>query len=292
MIKNRISEAIDKIDGFESIYNKFVIHLTINGRSEKTIEAYTRTIAQIALHFNLLPLSLKEEELNQYLFHLRKDHVGPSAFKFAIYALRSLFDCFGLQVLKNKLPSIPQSTKLPVVLSKQECLRLIKAPRKLRDRFLIAFMISSGLRLKEVIKLKISDIDVERMLIHVRQSKYNKERYVPLSRCIARRLNNYLSVAKPEIFLFNSTRQTKQFSPKGIQRIIKFYAKACNILKNVSPHILRHTYATLLLENGTDLLTIKKVMGHERIQTTMIYLQVAQPQQSKFINPLDDLYGM
>ena len=291
MIVNCIAEATQKIEGFGKIHSHFVMKLTIKGVSQRTIEAYTRTVAQIALHFNLSPLLLTENQLNEYLFFLKKTHTGPSAFKFAIYALRSLFSFNGKRKLKTKLPSIPQTKKLPVVLSTTDCKRLINQSSRLRNRFLIAFMYSSGLRVGEIANLKISDVDVNRMQIHVKQGKGNKDRYVPLSRYIAASFDKYLQTMNPTEYLFNSIQSRKKFSVRGIQRIIRATAKACGLSKGVSAHVLRHSYATHLLESGVDLLTIKNVLGHQCIKTTMIYLHVAKPQACEFKNPLDLLFN-
>jgi len=290
MIKNQISQACESIDGFTQLNSQFIVKLTIKGVSDKTIESYTRTIAQIALHFNCLPLELTQTQLESYLFELKKTRKGPTAFKFAIYALRSLFDCFAKRKLKTKLPKIQMSGKLPVVLSKSECRKLILTPKKMRDRFLIAFMYSSGLRVCETINLRIADVDTERMLIHVRQSKYNKDRYVPLSSYIARSLDKYLQTYHPVEYMFNSTKNGKQFSDRGLQRVICATAKQSQIAKHVSAHVLRHSYATHLLESGVNLLTIKNVLGHSSIQTTMVYLHVAQAVSNDFKNPLDELF--
>jgi len=194
------------------------------------------------------------------------------------------------KALKTKLPSLPQKERLPTVLSQLECKRLINTPLKMRDKYLIALMYSSGLRICEVSKLKICDLDADRMQIRVVQSKGNKDRYVPLSKYIAESLPKYLRINNPKEYLFNSCNG-KQFTVRGIQRVFRDTVKRSGILKNATSHILRHSYATHLLENGVDLLTIKNVLGHKNITTTMIYLHVAQPQSSVFKNPLDIIFN-
>jgi site-specific recombinase XerD len=290
MAKNVISEAISCIKGFDVVYQNFIQKLTIGGKTQRTIEVYGRNAAQIALYFNKNPLLLNEKNLSDYLFHLKTTRTGDTAFKHAIYSLRSLFENSGKKSLKTKLPSIAQKEKLPLVLSLQECKNLITTPLKLRDRFLFAFMYSSGLRINEVSRLKICDIDTDRMQIRVVQSKGNKDRYVPLSKYIADTLAKYLKMYNPREFLFNSCNG-KQFSVQGIRRVFRESKKAAGILKNATSHTLRHSYATHLLENGVDLITIKNVLGHKDIRTTMIYLHVAQPEKTAFKNPLDVLFN-
>jgi len=288
--KNVLLQAAETIPGFSDIQNRFVRFLTLKDVSKPTLTAYTRTIAQISMYFNQSPLDISEKQLNDYLFMMKSTRSGPTAFKLAIYSLRSLFTACNRKRLKTKLPSIPQPERLPVVLSCLECKQLIKAPVKFRDRFLIAFMYSSGLRLKETVNLRIADIDTQRMQIRVHQGKGRKDRYVPLSKYIAQSLPNYLNKLHPVEYLFNSTKTGKQFSVRGIQRVIRQAIKDSGITKKAGGHTLRHSYATHLLENGVDLITIKNVLGHSRIQTTMGYLHVAQPKINEFKNPLDTLY--
>ena len=290
MAKNIIFEAYSSVAEFKSVYDNFIENLTIKGLTQRTIEAYGRTIAQIALYFNLNPLLLKEKQLNQYLFHLKQTREGETAFKLAIYSLRSLFDINHKKTLKTKLPSIKQKEKLPLVLSTAECKKLFKAPDKFRDRFLLAFIYSSGLRINEISRLKIQDIDLDRLQIRVVQSKGNKDRYIPLSKYIAAKIPHYLKVYAPKTYFFNSCNQ-KQFSVRGIQRVFRMAVKKSGIIKNATSHTLRHSYATHLLENGVDLVSIKNVLGHKNISTTMIYLHVAQCKPIEFKNPLDVLYN-
>lgn len=290
MAKNVITHAISTVSDFKEIHQNFIQKLTINGLTNKTILVYSRNVAQIAVFFNQNPLLLKEKQLNEYLFHLKTTRIGETAFKHAIYALRSLFEISGKKALKTKLPSIPKKNRLPLVLSQSECKRLISTPLKYRDRYLIAFMYSSGLRINEVSNLKLADIDTDRMQIRVVQSKGNKDRYIPLSKYIAQSLPKYLEMHNPKVYLFNSCND-KQFTVRGIQRVFKDTVKKSGIQKHATSHTLRHSYATHLLESGVDLITIKNVLGHEDIKTTMIYMHVAQPKPSTFKNPLDLLYN-
>jgi len=290
MKTNYVQKAVLDVVGLEVLLDDFVKKLTISGLSKHTVSNYARSIAQISVYFKKTPLELTDKELRDYLFFLKKDHVGSSIFKFAIYSLRKLFAINGKRKLKTQLPSIPQRPHLPIVLSYSECKKIIEAPLKLRDRFMLAFLYSSGLRINELSNLKIADIDTERLQIRVVEGKGNKERYVPLSRLIAQKLPKYLKICNPENYLFNSTKRGKQFSHTAIQRIVRQAKIKAGILKQVSTHTFRHTYATHLLENGVDLLTIKQILGHASILTTLIYLHVSERITKKFNSPLDILY--
>ena len=291
MERNQIKLACGTIAGFAELLETFTVKLTVKGVSHNTIHSYTRTVAQIALHFGCLPTLLSQKQLESYLYQMRKTRTGPTAFKFAVYSMRSLYDAVGKKRFKTRLPKIKNTDKLPTVLSASECKKLIFAALKFRDRFLIAFMYSSGLRVVETLNLRLADVDCERMQIHVRQSKYNKDRYVPLSNYIAQSMDKYLAEYQPKEFLFNSTKGGKQFSTRGLQRLIRAAGQSAKIGKQVSAHVLRHSYATHLLESGTNILTIKNVLGHSSIQTTMVYLHVAQTMAAEFKNPLDVLFN-
>ena len=147
-----------------------------------------------------------------------------------------------------------------------------------------------GLRSQEAGNMKISDIDFVRKTIHIRQSKYKKDRIVPLSDYMAKGLKTYLAVEKPHIWLFNGRGPDCRYSSKGLNWVMREALKKAGIIKEVSLHTLRHSYATHLLEDGVNILLIKKLLGHAKIETTMIYLHVAQCPIASAHSPLDTLY--
>jgi integrase/recombinase XerD len=167
---------------------------------------------------------------------------------------------------------------------------LFSAPKLLKQRIVLALIYSAGLRGKEVINLKISDIDFERMTIHIRQTKYKKDRIVPLSHTMATGLQKYMSAENPYIWLFNGKQPDSQYSMRGLSWIMRENLKKTSISKDVNLHSLRHTYATHLLEEGLNIVTLKDLLGHADITTTMIYLHVAQCRHIKPHSPLDTLY--
>ncbi len=142
----------------------------------------------------------------------------------------------------------------------------------------------------EVRNLKICDIDFQRMTIHIRQTKYNKDRYVPLSKLIARGLNKYIVAYSPKDFLFNGKSIGSKLSPRGVQWAVKETLKRSQIKKDVTVHSLRHSYATHLLEYGMDVDTLSKLLGHAHLNTTLIYLHVARLKGTDRFSPFDRLY--
>ena len=177
--------------------------------------------------------------------------------------------------------------------------RLLLAPDLLKHRILIGLLYSCGLRCFEARNVQLSDLDFERAALHVRQGKGAKDRYVhiPLSQHLIRGLKYYIQTEKPKQWLFNGQPQGRsggdfdgRYSQRGVQSAITQATKKAGITKEVSVHTLRHTYATHLLEDGLGILTIKDLLGHQSIDTTMIYLHVAQSGKTKAFSPLDTLY--
>jgi site-specific recombinase XerD len=245
------------------------------------------------LHFRSLPECVTEDEINEYLVSLARDPMSPSrsSFKHMVYGLRYYYRLIGQNKRAIALPSLKQDTKLPVVLNHSELRQLFSAPRLLKHRVVLTLIYSAGLRGQEVINLKISDIDFERMTIHIRQSKYKKDRIVPLSVYMAIGLKKYLHAENPHIWLFNGKEPDARYSIRGLSWIMREALKKTSITKKVNLHTLRHTYATHLLEEGVNIVTLKELLGHAEITTTMIYLHVAKCDIVKAHSPLDSLYN-
>lgn len=274
--------------------------VSISGKSRSTLDNYTRHLAQIALHFNQLPTDLDIDQINDYLFLIQQRHNTPSDsyFKFSVYGLRFAFRMMGLRDKHIELPSIKHDRKLPVVLSREEVRRLLKAPKLLKHRILIGLLYGCGLRCFEVRAIKLSHLDFDRRMLHVYQGKGKKDRYVPLSPILIRGLVTYIESECPQEYLFNGKPEGRaggdfdgRYSQRGVQWAVKQACKAAGITKETSVHTLRHTYATHLLEDGLDIVTIKDLLGHECIETTMVYLHVAVSGRRKPFSPLDTLYG-
>ena len=189
------------------------------------------------------------------------------------------------------LPSLKKDTKLPIILNQQELKELFAAPTLLKQRIVLTLIYSAGLRGQEVINLKISDIDFERKTIHIRQSKYKKDRIVPLAESMAIGLKKYLKAENPHIWMFNGKEPDGRYSVRGLSWVMRENLKKTSITKEVNLHSLRHSYATHLLEQGLNIVTLKELLGHAEITTTMIYLHVAQCPLIKAHSPLDTLYN-
>ena len=290
---NIVERAIIAVPGFEKVAKKLEQQVVIRGQSSSTLNNYLRRIALISLHFDQLPDQIEEDQINEYLVALALDPKSPSrsSFKHMVYGLRYYYRLLGLNKKAIALPSLKGDTKLPVILNRTELKELFSAPKLLKHRIVLTLIYSAGLRGQEVINLQLPDIDFERMTIHIRQSKYKKDRILPLSPTMSIGLKKYLRAENPHIWFFNGKQLGSKYSNRGLSWIMRETLKKTNINKQVNLHSLRHSYATHLLEEGVNIVTLKELLGHANITTTMIYLHVAQ---CKYINPhspLDSMYS-
>jgi site-specific recombinase XerD len=289
-----VERAIIAVSGFEKVVKQLNQQVILRGQSESTLNNYIRRIASISLHFGKLPQHIEEEEINEYLVALALDPKSPSrsSFKHMVYGLRYYYRLLGLKGKVIALPSLKRDTKLPIILNRSELKELFKTPKLLKHRIVLSLIYSAGLRGREVINLKIADIDFERKTIHIRQSKYKKDRIVPLSPSLAKGLQKYLKAENPHSWFFNGKQIGSKYSNRGLSWIMRETLKKTSIKKQVSLHALRHSYATHLLEDGLNIVTLKDLLGHATITTTMIYLHVAQCEQIKAHSPFDSLYNL
>ena len=207
------------------------------------------------------------------------------------YGLRFFFRVYDLEDKALRLPNLKRQSAIPTVFSQSELRKLFKAPQRLKQRVLLTLIYSAGLRVSEVCKLKLSDIDYDRKQVHVRESKNNRSRYVILSDLITRGLKQYIAGAKPKEFLFNGRQKGYPLGHGAVQQTFRLAMQKAAIKKEATVHTLRHSFATHLLEQGVDIVTIKEQLGHARIETTMIYLHVAKVSKVNAHSPFDKLYG-
>lgn len=263
-------------------------------------------VAAIGLHYGKIPTELDQEQVHEYLFMLQQRSITPSQtyFKHTVYGLRFLLKSEGLPYSYLHLPEIKKSNKLPVVLSKQEVWAMLKTTAEaactlLKHKVLIGLLYGCGLRCLEVRSVRLADLDFDRKQLKVVQGKGKKDRYVPLSEHLIRGLKSYISAERPTDYLFGGVNIIdraggdfdSRYSQKGVQWAVKEAVKRAGIIKEVHVHTLRHTCATHLLEDGMDIISVKNFLGHENIETTMLYLHVAQLNTNAVFSPLDTLFS-
>lgn len=266
--------------------------MVLKGLSPRTREAYLSWVNRLVQFARVTADQLTPEHVRAFLLDLTQArHVAFSTFNQAAWAIRLFFR----EVLKRE-PELgeahyyqrPQHT-LPQVLSGEEVLRILEATTSLRERALFETAYSAGLRLGEVMQLKVSDIDSQRMTIRVEQGKGRKDRYVMLSQTLLETLRAYWREARPRVFLFPGHRGKRPLHECVAQRAFKEAREKAGIRKRVSFHSLRHAFATHLLESGTNVRTIQALLGHRSLGTTQRYTHLAQNYLHEARSPLDRL---
>ena len=263
--------------------------------SESTIRGYLRTVAEFAQHFGKPPDKLGPDDLRSYQAYLlqeRKLTVGTVIARVA--ALRFFFvRTLKRHEFRQDLPYPKKQRRLPTVLSVDEVGRLINAAGNLTQRALLMILYGTGMRRKEVSLLKISDIDSRRMILRVEHGKGGHDRDLPLSPALLETLREYWKWKKPRTYLFPSgdrhRGKDQPISDKTVWYACMEAARHAGLTKRVTPHTLRHSWATHLLEASTDLRTIQILLGHGDLETTAKYLHLSQKHLQAVSNPLDQL---
>jgi integrase/recombinase XerD len=213
-----IKRAAALIPAFKEHLNKFEQQVVLGSYSGSTLFNYARSVAGLVLYYGKSPLDLDDEEINSYIYGIRlQDTRSQTYFKHLIYGLRFFFRMYDREACALKLPSIKESKRLPVVLSREELKRLFKAPSRQKQRVMFYLIYAAGLRISELSNLRISDIDFDRKHIRIAQSKGNKDRYVILSDYISKGIKKHIQGAKPRIWLFNGRKKGTPISHGAVQ---------------------------------------------------------------------------
>jgi integrase/recombinase XerD len=271
--------------------------MTLHGFKRKTITAYVACVARFARYFGKSPEVLGTAEIRSYLLYLTHDtHVASSTYNQALCALKFLYRVtLGKDWGLDGLARSRRQTKLPVVLSIDEVTRFFRAITSLRHRAILMTAYAAGLRISEVLALRVDDIDSQRMVIRVRQGKGSKDRYVMLSPRLLTLLREYWKahrrrkVYQPSPWLFPGNVPGRPITDGAVYDACQAACLAAGLDKHVTVHTLRHSFATHLLENGTDLRTIQILLGHRSLSTTARYLHVATATLQSTRSPLDRL---
>jgi integrase/recombinase XerD len=263
--------------------------------SPTTIRSYLYAVERFARHFKCRPDRLNHTHLRSYQAHLlRTGQLQPKTVRLHVSALRFFF----VKTLRRRYllddtpyPKAPQ--RLPSILSVEEMARLIEAADGLYHRTMLMVLYSTGMRSAELLQLQVADIDSRRMLIHIRHGKGGRDRYVPLSPTLLETLRVYYRWMRPKTWLFPGTvhnwRVDKPITKRVLWNAVVLAAERADLRKRVSPHLIRHSYATHLLESGADLRTIQLLLGHVNIRHTALYLHLSQKHLQAVANPLDAL---
>lgn len=263
--------------------------MQIRNLSAGTQRSYIHYIADFAMHYKLSPEKLGLDEIYNYrLYLLEQKQLSPQSVNQFVAAAKFLY----ITVLEMpwgdvEFPYAKVPEKLPAVLSAEEVERFFEAIWLPKHRALLMLCYGSGLRISEACALQVSDIDSARMLVHVRHGKGGRDRFTVIGHRMLTVLREYWKIQKPRKWLFPTTREDEHIHPAAIQQICRDATQRAGIVKRVTPHLPRHSFATHLLENGADTRVIQVLLGHRRIDTTARYTAVTPRSLGRLESPLD-----
>lgn len=268
---------------------RMIDSMILRGMSARTQDSYVRAVAQLATFYGRPPDQIDDEEVQAYLVHLiRERKLSWSSCNVAVYGLRFFYH----ETLRRRkttfhIPGPRKPSRLPEILSREEVARLLAHTRLPRHRALLMTVYSAGLRVSEAVHLRVQHIDSDRMTIRVEQGKGAQDRYTLLSARLLVELRNYWRLEQPRPWLFPQRMAPRPMSSSTAQRIYIAAKKRAGIQKHGNIHALRHAFATHLLESGTDLHAIQRLLGHHHISSTMRYLHLARKHVTDRCSPLD-----
>jgi len=256
---------------------EYLQKLELKRYSNSTVKNYVYSFEKFINHYKDRELfSLNENDIRLYLQKLIKEERSNSYINMAINAIKFYYEM--VLGMPNRFYSIERPRKksiLPKVLSKEEIIAIINNTNNLKHKCIVSLLYSSGLRRNELLNLKPTDIDSKRMMIRVEQAKGNKDRYTVLNKSVLKDLREYFKAFKPKVYMFENPITNNKYSNSSVLQIVVKSAKKAGIKERVTPHMLRHSFATHLLESGTDIRYIQLLLGHNSTKTTEIYTHVA-----------------
>ncbi len=290
---NLVLRATKKYPEFQSRLNQVHQLLIIQDLSENTFRNYTPQLSKVVNEFGCMPEELSDSQLQSFLYRVSvNDRIqGWSTKKMLICALRFYFRAIGEPARALVLPKNRTDKKIPKVLSEKQMKKIILAAPELRHRVLLATLYGLGIRAGELINICWDDINFDRKQIIIRKTKGGDQRILPLGKALIKGLLALKEIACSQ-YVFASPRTNSKPSAKSIKWIIdKAFNETGINSKGISAHVFRHTYATHLLEMGLDIYSVKNLLGHVKIETTLIYLHVAQLHPKASFSPLGVILG-
>lgn len=269
---------------------RMIEDMTIRNLSPATQRSYLHAVSKFSRHFGRSPDHLGLEEVHAFQVHLVSNGIAWPSLNQIVCALRFFYGVtLGQATIPERIAYAREPQKLPVVLSADEVARFLEAIPSLKSRIALTTVYAAGLRVSEAVMLKIADIDSGRMVIRVEHGKGGKDRYVMLSPQLLRILRGYWRRTRPQRWLFPGRAEDRPLEPTTLHAACRSARAAAGLAKEVTPHTLRHSFATHLLENGADIRIIQVLLGHANLQSTAHYARVATKTISQTPSPLDRL---
>jgi integrase/recombinase XerD len=277
-------------EAMSPLRRRMIEDMAIRKLAPKTQQGYIRTIKNFAAFLGRSPDTATFEDVRRFQLHLVKNGAQTPILNHTVSALRFFFRVtLKRHAIVEHTHFIDQPRKLPVVLSQDEVARLLDAAPGLKYKAALSVAYGAGLRAAEVIALKVSDIDSKRMLIRVEQGKGRKDRNVMLSPSLLELLRAWWRAARPQGWLFPGRNPVQPMTTRQLNRACHAAAEAAGIERNVSPHTLRHSFATHLLEQNTDIRVIQVLLGHSKLENTALYARVATKTIQQVMSPLEHI---
>ena len=269
---------------------RMIEDMTIRNLSPATQRSYIHAVARFSDYFGRSPDRLTLDDVRAYQVHLASKGVAWGSLNQVVCALRFFYGVtLDQAIIPERIPYAREPRKLPTVLSAEEVVRFLEAVSSLKSRVALTTAYAAGLRVSEVAALKVADIESDRMVMRIENGKGGKQRYVMLSGPLLGVLRSYWRLTRPSLFLFPGRTPDKPIEPTVLHAACRSAAAAAGIDKRVSVHVLRHSFATHLLESGTDIRIIQVLLGHEQLSTTARYTHVSTGLIAGTASPLDRL---
>ena len=269
---------------------RMIEDMTVRKFTLKTQNDYIRVVKNFTIFLGRSPDTASNEDLRLFQLHLSENRVGAPTINFTISVLRFFFTVTldRADAIKH-LTFVPEPRKIPVVLSPEEVARFLEAAPGVKYKAAFSVAYGAGLRVSEVAALKVSDIDSERMMLRVDQGKGRKDRHAMLSPLLLELLRDWWRIARPKAWLFPGRDPVRPMSTRQLNRACHAAADMAEITKHVSPHTLRHSFATHLLEQNVDIRVIQVLLGHAKLETTALYTRIATNTIRAVTSPLERL---
>ena len=277
-------------EAISPLRRRMIEDMTMRKLAPKTQQGYIRNVKAFAGFLGRSPDTASREDVRRFQLHLTSSGAGTPKINSTVTALRFLFDVtLDRPDIAKRLSFVYEPRKVPVVLSPEEVVRFLEAAPGIKYKAALSVAYGAGLRVSEVVSLKISDVESKRMMLRVEQGKGRKDRYAMLSPRLLKLLRDWYRIAQPQGWLFPGQNPINPMTTRQLTRACHAAAHIAEITKRVTPHTLRHSFATHLLERGIDIRVIQVLLGHAKLDTTALYTHVATNTIREIMSPLDRL---
>jgi len=289
-VNANINNLISKDSEIEKQLEELKVELKLRGFSQNTILAYMFHNRNFLLHAKKQPEQIIEQDVKAYIAS-KLEKLSPTSIALVRASLKFFYDDLLKKKLFDNIKTPKKARKLPSVLTREEVRKLIDSAETKKSKLIISMLYASGLRLSELINLRVSDLEMQEKIGWVRKGKGQKDRAFILSENLLKLLETHISKDKLDAasYIFSGRKEKEKMTPRNVQKIIKLAAKKAEINKKVSPHTMRHSFGTHLLNSGVDIRKIQQLLGHSLISTTQLYTQITTEDLKKVKSPFDEL---